>query len=116
LEEKGRMAYRGPGSIPSSTTSLGAVRSVLAPAYGDGTANTCVVEYGNQPLALYGGGPPHLTDPKTLETEGIYTVDGRASRRRPFLAHTRVDHTRNRFVGCGWDSVDQFGANGRFIF
>ena len=40
LEEKGRMAYRGPGSIPSSTTSLGAVRSVLAPAYGDGTANT----------------------------------------------------------------------------
>ena len=116
LEEKGRMVYRGLGSNPYSTTSLGAVRNILAPTYGDGTANTCIVEYGNQLLALYEGGPPHLMDPKTLETKGIYTFNGRISRRRPFLAHTRVDHTRNRFVGCGWDSVNQFSMKSRFIF
>ena len=35
---------------------------------------------------------------------------------RAFLALSHRDHTRNRFVGCGWDSVNQFSMKSRFIF
>jgi all-trans-8'-apo-beta-carotenal 15,15'-oxygenase len=98
---KEKILFRGIGSNVHPYSSLGAFRNILAPVGIGGVANTSVFGFSGKLFAGYEGGPPHVMDPRTLETYGVDTFEGTISKTMPFLAHTRTDARLNRLVGCG---------------
>ena len=115
LEEKqaGRMLFRGIGSNPYPRYDLGALRNaIFARVKVAGSANTCVVEYGDKLFALWEGGAPHIMDPETLDTIGNepYNFGGQINPEVPFLAHTRIDHASKHMLGCNYSFTSRGAA------
>lgn len=93
-EEAGAVRYRGLGTqVPGG---WGANRR--APDFRN-VANTCVLPWAGQLLALWEGGPPYALDPRTLETRGLATFGGLLQERTAFLAHTRLCPRSGRLIG-----------------
>ena len=106
-ERAGRMLYRSFG-----TNLPGGLRRNLLRLRFKNAANTSVVLHGGQLLALWEGGLPHLLDPVTLETRGIYDYDGRLQNRTsrlgrllaphlPFSAHPKRDEETGELLNFG---------------
>lgn len=70
------------------------------------TANTNVVYWGNQLLALWEGGLPHRMEADSLRTYGESRIKGLLKPKQPFSAHPKIDPHTNRLVSF---SVEQKG-------
>ena len=70
-------------------------------------ANTNVIKFGDQLLALWEASSPHALDPKTLETHGISNLNGVLQKEEAFSAHPRFDpghHGSLKMVTFGVDT------------
>lgn len=82
-EQAGRVLYRCLG-----TNRPGGLLANFLRLRFKNAANTHVIEHGKRLLALYEGGPPYALDPDSLQTEGVWDIDG--ALRNPFDAVTRL--------------------------
>ncbi len=67
-------------------------------------ANTNVIKFGDQLLALWEAASPYSLDPETLETNGISNLNGVLKPNEAFSAHPRMDpghHGASRIVNFG---------------
>ncbi|KGO42860.1 Carotenoid oxygenase [Penicillium expansum] len=67
------------------------------------TANTNVVSFNNQLLALKEDSPPYAMDPETLETQGLYTFDGQLPS-VTFTAHPKTDPVTGELICFGYEA------------
>ncbi|KAJ5981591.1 Carotenoid oxygenase [Penicillium canescens] len=67
------------------------------------TANTNIVSFNGQLLALKEDSPPYAMDPKTLETKGLYTFDGQLPS-VTFTAHPKTDPMTGELVCFGYEA------------
>lgn len=67
------------------------------------TANTNVVSFNNQLLALKEDSPPYAMDPETLETKGLYTFDGQLPS-VTFTAHPKTDPVTGELICFGYEA------------
>jgi carotenoid cleavage dioxygenase len=67
------------------------------------TANTNVVSFNGQLLALKEDSPPYAMDPKTLETKGLYTFDGQLPS-VTFTAHPKTDPVTGELICFGYEA------------
>jgi carotenoid cleavage dioxygenase len=74
----------------------------------NGLANTNVVWHGNKLLALEEGHAPFELDPRTLESLGPWTFDGRLS--GPMTAHPKMDPETGEMLFFGYMVDGPFGA------
>jgi len=93
------LVYRGLGTLPRDPTTLAGKWHNTWASLGKSVANTCVVKWGGNLLALWEGGPPHRVAEDDFSQADVYTFDGAIPRNVPFLAHTCFDAKRNRLVG-----------------
>ena len=63
-------------------------------------ANTGVVEWNNEVLALWESGMPHALDPKTLDTKGTTRMDNTIDRDGSASAHYKIRD--GRLINFGW--------------
>ncbi|KAJ5657185.1 Carotenoid oxygenase [Penicillium longicatenatum] len=86
------------------------------------TANTNVVSFNGQLLALKEDSPPYAMDPKTLETKGLYTFDGQLPS-VTFTAHPKTDPVTGELICFGYEAKGDgtpdicyytIGPDGRF--
>ena len=86
-QKAGKILYRGVfGTEKSGGWSSNAFDFKLK-----NVANTNVIYWGGKLLALWEASHPHQLDPRTLETQGIATLNGALSEGTPFSAHPMVD-------------------------
>ncbi|KAI1334266.1 putative lignostilbene dioxygenase [Xylariaceae sp. FL0016] len=67
------------------------------------TANTNVVYFNKQLLALKEDSPPYAMDPVTLETRGLYDFDGQLPS-LTFTAHPKFDPESGEMIGFGYEA------------
>ncbi|KAJ6145039.1 Carotenoid oxygenase [Penicillium chermesinum] len=67
------------------------------------TANTNIVSFNNQLLALKEDSPPYAMDPETLETKGLYTFDGQLPS-VTFTAHPKTDPVTGELICFGYEA------------
>lgn len=67
------------------------------------TANTNVVYFNGQLLALKEDSPPYALDPLTLETKGLYTFEGQLPS-LTFTAHPKFDPKTGEMVCFGYEA------------
>ncbi|KAJ5654890.1 Carotenoid oxygenase [Penicillium lividum] len=86
------------------------------------TANTNVVSFNGQLLALKEDSPPYAMDPETLETKGLYTFDGQLPS-VTFTAHPKTDPVTGELICFGYEAKGDgstdicyytIGPDGRF--
>lgn len=106
-EQIGRVLYRSFG-----TNRPGGLRANFLQLDFKNAANTHVIQHGNRLLALYEGGPPYEMDPVTLETAGIWDMNGALRNpfdpisrwftpMLPFAAHPSIDPATGELIGFG---------------
>lgn len=83
--EENAIRYRGLGTLVDG----GWLANVRATGMRN-VANTCVLPWGGQVLALWEGGQPYALDAATLDTKGPETFGGALPYKTAFLAHTRI--------------------------
>ncbi len=99
-EEAGKFTYRGV----FGTKKQG---GFLANAFDlrlKNIANTNIIKFGDDLLALWEAAGPHAIDPKTLETFGLSTLNGVLKPKESLSAHPRFDpghHDQKRMVTFG---------------
>ncbi|GAQ45922.1 lignostilbene dioxygenase [Aspergillus niger] len=67
------------------------------------TANTNVVFFNGQLLALKEDSPPYAMDPHTLETKGLYDFEGQLPS-VSFTAHPKLDPDTNEMICFGYEA------------
>lgn len=67
------------------------------------TANTNIVHFNGQLLALKEDAPPYAMDPITLETKGLYDFDGQLPS-LTFTAHPKFDPKTGEMVCFGYEA------------
>ncbi|KAI9925246.1 transcriptional regulatory protein rco1 [Aspergillus wentii] len=67
------------------------------------TANTNVVYFNGQLLALKEDSPPYALDPQTLETKGLHTFDGQLPS-LTFTAHPKFDPDTGEMICFGYEA------------
>lgn len=90
----GRLLERGLATMPSDSW----LANIRAPI-GRNVANTHVLPWNGDILALWEGGHPHRLDPRTLETLGTQDFHGALHHRELFSAHARVDPVSKHMIG-----------------
>jgi len=69
-------------------------------------ANTALVWYNGQLLALWEGGAPHAIKVPDLDTSGRFTFDGKL--KHPFTAHPKIDTTTGEMMFFGYGAMAPF--------
>lgn len=67
------------------------------------TANTNIVYFNGQLLALKEDSPPYAMDPETLETKGLYDFDGQLPS-VTFTAHPKFDPITKEMICFGYEA------------
>ncbi|KAJ5438090.1 Carotenoid oxygenase [Penicillium daleae] len=67
------------------------------------TANTHIIYFEKQLLALKEDSPPYAIDPHTLETKGPYTFNGQYTA-PTFTAHPKIDPTNGEMLTMGYEA------------
>ncbi|KAJ5317838.1 Carotenoid oxygenase [Penicillium antarcticum] len=67
------------------------------------TANTNIVSFNSQLLALKEDSPPYAMDPETLETKGLYTFEGQLPS-LTFTAHPKTDPATGELICFGYEA------------
>ncbi|MEE2751684.1 MAG: carotenoid oxygenase family protein, partial [Myxococcota bacterium] len=93
------LVYRGLGTLAASPGERGWRRTNRKAPGRRNVANTTIYPWGDALLAGWEGGLPYAVDPHTLDTQGPFHFEGALSENEAFLAHVRLDHSRNRLVG-----------------
>lgn len=88
-----KIVYRGFG-----TQKKGGIFANLFDTNLKNAANTNIIHWGGQLLALWEGGLPHRMEADSLRTLGETKVRNLLSQNQPFSAHPRVDANTNRFI------------------
>ncbi|GAM39443.1 hypothetical protein TCE0_034f10996 [Talaromyces pinophilus] len=74
------------------------------------TANTNIVHFNGQLLALKEDSPPYAMDPETLETKGLYDFDGQLPS-LTFTAHPKFDPETREMICFGYEAKGEVTEN-----
>lgn len=79
---------------------------LLANPVQNASANTNIVWHAGRLLALVENSAPHLLDPRTLETQGLYDFDGRLI--GPMTAHPKLDPETGEMLFFGYSPLPPY--------
>jgi len=110
-----KILYRGFG-----TQRKGGIFSNIFDIKIKNVANTNIIHWGGQLLALWEGGLPHRMEADSLRTLGETKVRNLLTPNQPFAAHPRIDSNTNRLinfslkVGPGGSKLKIYEFNSKF--
>eukprot|EP00004_Rigifila_ramosa_P011528 TRINITY_DN2473_c0_g1_i1.p2 TRINITY_DN2473_c0_g1~~TRINITY_DN2473_c0_g1_i1.p2 ORF type:complete len:430 (+),score=81.60 TRINITY_DN2473_c0_g1_i1:193-1290(+) len=105
-QQKQRRLYRGPigeYKLSGRNQAERLLKNYFINLAFKNTANTHIVPWANQLLALWEGGRPYVLEPHSLQTLGEGTLDGLLEQGTAFSAHPHVCAATGHLVNFGVD-------------